>query len=121
MAGFDNVLAELALSRLPTRNLAVLYTGLIERVEALMAARRAGRPFRLAGSASELSVWRSALSRIAEHEAEVARLSAAIRKESRLAAKVELGEKARLAKKRLDEVQALLKEDERRGAFHGER
>lgn len=102
-------IAELALSRLPDRDLAALYTGLIERVEALLAARVVQRPFRLPSGPDEISGWREALAAAKELEAEIASLSAAIRKESRLAAKVELGEKARLAKKRLDEVQALLK------------
>jgi hypothetical protein len=101
--------AELALTRLPDRHLAALYTGLIERVEALLAARAAGRPFRLPSGADELERWRTALASVKALETEIASLSAAIRKKSRLAAKVELGEKVRLAKNRLDEAQALLK------------
>lgn len=105
----QSFIAELALSRLPDRDLVALYTGLIERVEALLVARAVKRPFRLPSGLDELNGWREALATAKELEAEIASLSAAIRKESRLAAKVELGEKARLAKKRLDEVQALLK------------
>ena len=99
----------LALGNLPTRDLVAVYAGLIARVEALEAARVAGREFRLADGDGEQASWREALSTRAELVTELARLSAAARKESRLAAKVELGEKARQVKLRLDEVQVLLK------------
>ena len=99
----------LALANLPTRDLAAVYAGLIARVEALEAARVAGRAFRLADGEAEQASWRAALSTRSELAAELARLSAAARKESRLATKVELGEKARQVKLRLDEAQVLLK------------
>lgn len=102
-------LEELALSRLPTRDLATTYAGLIARVEALDAARSAGRAFRLAGGEAEQAAWRAALAKRVELAAELARLSTAARKEGCLAAKVELGEKARQVKLRLDEAQVLLK------------
>ena len=99
----------LALGNLPTRDLAAVYAGLIARVEALEAARAAGRSFRLAEGEAEQAAWRAALTTRAELAAERARLSAAARKESRLPVKVELGEKARQVKLRLDEAQVLLK------------
>lgn len=105
----DTFIQELALSRLPNRDLAKLYAGLIERVEALFAARCAGRQFRLPISEGELQRWRDALASVKVLETEIVGLLAAIRKETRLAAKVELGEKAQLAKIRLDEAQELLK------------
>ena len=107
--GDEPFLNELALSRLPTRNLNTLYVGLIERVEALTAAHCIGRPFRLADGRDEIARWRTALADIADHKAEIARLSALIRKEKRLAVKVELGETARQSKMRLDAAQAILK------------
>lgn len=100
--------AALSLAALPSRNLATLYAGLIERVEALAAARRAARPFRLAGSADELARWRDALSQVAALEARIARHAAAMRKESRLAARVEIGETVRQLKAALDTCRAVL-------------
>lgn len=105
----DLFLKELRLSRLPTRNLNTLYTGLIERTEALAAARCAGRPFRMADGADEIARWRLALTEVTAHRAEIVRLSALMRKEKRLSVKVELGETARQVKMRLDAAQAILK------------
>lgn len=102
-------LAELALPDLPTRDLAALYGGLIERVEALAAARAYGRSYRIAEAPGQAAIWRDALAAIAALEAEIAHLGATIRKESRLAAKVELGESVRQLKSRLDEQRMLLK------------
>ena len=101
-------LAALALDRLPSRDLAALYAGLIERVEALAVARRAARPYRLAVSADELARWRDALARIAELEARIAPHAVAMRKESRLAARVEFGERVRQLKAALDKCRAML-------------
>jgi len=101
-------LAALSLDRLPSRNLAALYGGLIERVEALAAARRAARPYRLAVSADELACWRDALAGIAELEARIAAHTAAMRKENRLAARVEIGERVRQLRAELIECRAVL-------------
>lgn len=94
--------AALALTRLPSRDLAVLYAGLVERSDALAAARASKRAFRLAGSREELHRWREALGTSTTLVAEIAALSAAMRKESRLARRVELGEKVRNLKASLD-------------------
>lgn len=99
----------LALGALPTRDLGSLYVGLIERVEALSAARAGRRPFRLADGQAEQERWRAALADREALEAEVARLAAAARKEARLQVKVQLGESVRQAKLRLDALQDLLK------------
>lgn len=100
--------AALSLDALPSRDLATLYAGLIERVEALAAARRAARPFRLAGSADELERWRDALARAAALDARISARAAAMRKESRLAARVEIGETVRQLKAGLDKCRAML-------------
>lgn len=99
-------IATLALASLPARNLAMLYAGLIERSEALAAARAGQRSFRLAGSPEELELWRQALADSAALAAEIATLSAAMRKESQLARRVELGEKVRNLKASLDNCRA---------------
>jgi hypothetical protein len=101
--------ATLALATLPTRDLAALYSGLIERVEALAAARLAARPFRLASDAAEAERWRMALGRVAELSREWAAQAALAAKESRLARRVELGEAASALKKALDKNRATLK------------
>lgn len=102
-------LKALSLPHLPTHDLAALYVGLIERTEAIAAARAFGRAFRLPKSQPELADWREALAAVTLHRAEIAGLTAAIRKECRLSIKVELGEKVRQTKIRLDELKDLLK------------
>jgi hypothetical protein len=101
--------SSLALSTLPTRDLAALYAGLIERVEALAAARLADRPFRLAHDGAEVERWRTTLARDAELTRELAAQSALAAKESRLPRRVELGEAASAIKKALDKNRASLK------------
>ena len=108
MADDRDFLAALALQRLPSRDLAALYAGLIERLEALGAARRAARPYRLAASAGELARWRDALGGMTELEARIAAHAAAMRKESRLSARVELGEAVRQLKLALDKCAGML-------------
>ena len=107
-ADHGDFLAALALDYLPSRDLAALYAGLIERVEALGAARRAARPYRLAASADELARWRVALTSAASLDTKIAVHIAAIRKESQLAARVELGEMVRQLKAELNKCQAML-------------
>jgi hypothetical protein len=104
----QDFLASLALTRLPSRDLVVLYAGLIERVEALAAARRSLRPFRLAASSEELARWRDGLLRTSELEARIASHAAAMRKESRLAVRVEVGETIHQLKRALDKCMAML-------------
>ncbi len=98
-------LAELSVTRLPTRDLSALYAGLVARVDALAAARA----FRLAEGPEQLSHWRTTLTEIQALVVERTTLAAAMRKESRLAVRVELGEKSRQLKLRLDALQSLLK------------
>ena len=104
-AGFVETLA---LSTLPTRDLAALYAGLIERMEALAAARIAGRAFRLAASVQEAAKWRDAMRECCTLNAEIAAMSAVIQKEQQLARRVEAGEAVRLAKISLDKTKTLL-------------
>lgn len=101
-------LTALALDRLPSSDLGALYAGLIERVEALSAARRASRPFRLAASPDELARWRVALADAADLDAQIAALAAATRKENRLAVRVELGEKVHQLRAVLFECRKML-------------
>lgn len=98
----------LALAKLAPRNLAALYGALIDRVDARAAARVGGRPFRLAGSSEELALWRDALARCAALETEIAALAAGMRKETRLAIRVDLGEKIRQLRATLDNTRAVL-------------
>ena len=101
-------LSSVALSGLPSRDLADLYHGLTDRLEALSACRIGGRTFRLAASADERTRWRDALAGIADLNGRIAIQSAAIRKKSRLAARVELGEVVRQLKLALDKCMAML-------------
>jgi hypothetical protein len=96
--------ATLALSRLPTRDLAALYGGLIERVEALEAARTVGRVFRLATSVNEAAEWREALKRQSELNNSLAAQISLTKRETQLARRVELGEKAARIRKEIDAV-----------------
>ncbi len=101
--------AMLALSTLPTRDLTALYAGLVERVEALAAARVAARPFRLASSREEAVAWRAALNRDAELTGNLALHMAAAKKETRLARRVELGDKAAQIKQAINDNRNALK------------
>lgn len=101
-------LATLALNRLLSSDLGTLYAGLIERVEALSAARLASRQFRLAASPDELARWRVALADAADLDARIAAHAAAMRKEGSLAARVELGEIVRQLRAALVECRTVL-------------
>ncbi|WP_444609638.1 DUF4391 domain-containing protein [Blastomonas fulva] len=98
----------LALARLAPRDLAALYSGLIERVDARAAARAGGRAFRLSRTADEMARWRNALRQCASLEAETAGIAAALRKETRLSSRVDLGEKIRQLRIALNEAKAAL-------------
>jgi hypothetical protein len=100
--------ATLSLSTLPTRDLAALYAGLIERVEALAAARIAARPFRLAASAEKALAWRDAIRDYRRINAVIAAMSVAINKQKQLARRVEAGEIVRQHKLRLEQFRKLL-------------
>lgn len=109
LAGPDHeFLFALALPHLPSRDLADVYYGLMERLDALNAARLVGRTFRLAVSQDELSRWRDALAVIAELTARIAARSAAMRKVTRLAARVEGGEAVRELRAALDKRKRML-------------
>jgi len=101
-------IASLALARVAPRDLAVLYAGLIERLEARRAARVAARPFRLASSSEEIAQWRLALSQCTTLEVEIAALTAAMRKKNRLSIRVDLGEKIRQLRATLENTRVLL-------------
>jgi hypothetical protein len=98
--------ATLALGKLPSRDLAALYAALMERSEALAAARAGQRAFRLAAGMEELAQWREAVASCARLEGEIAGLTASLRKESRLARRVELGEAIASRKAQLDKCRA---------------
>jgi hypothetical protein len=100
--------ATLALSTLPTRDLAALYTGLIERMEALAAARMARRRFRLAMSTQEAAAWRDAMRDYQAINTEITAMSAAINKETQLSKRVEAGEVVRQRKIQLEQFRKLL-------------
>lgn len=101
--------ASLALATLPTRDLAALYAGLVERVEALQAARLAGRAFRLAASAEQAAAWRGAMHDYQRISTEIAVMSASINKQTQLARRVEAGEIVRQRKIKLEKCRELLK------------
>lgn len=101
-------LTAVALPQLPSTDLGALYGGLIERVEALSAARRAFRPFRLAASPDELVRWRIAMAETAELDALIAAQATTMRKERNLAARVEIGETVRQLRAELVKCRAVL-------------
>ena len=102
-------LESLSLARLPAHNLATLYMGLVDRTDALAAAQNGERFFRLASSGDEQQNWRDALAAHAQIQAEIGALATAMRRESRLAARVELGERVRRLQAALDKCRVRLK------------
>ena len=100
--------ATLPLSGLPTRDLAALYGGLIERIVALKAARIGSRVFRLAISPKEAAEWREALNRQSELAISLSAQIALAKKETRLARRVELGEIASQIRKEIEAVKRRL-------------
>lgn len=104
-AGFA---ATLALATLPTHDLAALYAGLVERAEALAAAKMAVRPFRLADSPDQHGLWRNTIVQCNLVSAEISALSGTIRKQNRLATRVEIGEKVSVLKATLDKYRSAL-------------
>ncbi|WP_207100930.1 DUF4391 domain-containing protein [Paracoccus shandongensis] len=103
-------LTSLALPELPQTTLAALYTALIERAEALTVARLIGAPFQLLADTAAVAARRDALGRYALAEAELLTARAAARGEKRLAAQVDLGNRVRSLKERLQAVAAELAE-----------
>jgi hypothetical protein len=101
-------IASLAMAALPRSDLAALYDGLIERVEAFTAARITGGAFRLPVSSEAAAARRQALAdwRLADAEWQTA--ARAAKAEKRLREAVALGEKARVLKQKRDSVSNLL-------------
>lgn len=97
-------LASLKLASLPQTTLSALYGALIERVEAIMAARITGAPFALCSDAATSLERRDALARHAETEAEWLAARAAARREKRLAEQIALGSTARALKDTLEDI-----------------
>lgn len=102
-------LDSLNLARVHAHDLGALYGAFITRTEALAAARAAQRPFRLSRDEREQMVWKDNLAKHAGIEVEITSLTAAMRRELRLAPRVELGEKVRQLKGALDKCRELLK------------
>jgi hypothetical protein len=95
-AGDRSFLGSLSFEALPRTDLGGLYSGLMERVEALAASRLSGSDFRPPKDATEAEFRRDALGAYAAKEAEWVSAKAAARKEKRLAEQVRLAEQARL-------------------------
>lgn len=102
-------LASLDLAGLPRTGLAALYDGIVERAEALWAARVSGGAFRLAQGVEEVERRSKAIDayRIAEIFWRSKRSTAKI--EKRLAHAVALGEEVRQAKAAMDVAAAALR------------
>lgn len=95
-------LASLALPSLPRTTLSALYEALIEKIEALAAARITGASFTLCPDATSAAARRETLERHAAAQAAWLTTRAAARREKRLAEQVTLGNEARMLKDRLD-------------------
>jgi hypothetical protein len=104
----NDFLLSMNLSRLPSQHLADIYCGLIDRLVALSASRISSRTFRLAASPEERTRWREALASIADLNGRISIQSGVMRRESRLSARVELGETVRQLKLALDNCIAML-------------
>lgn len=94
-------IGSLAVGGLAQRNLATLYEGLIERVEALEVARLTGTPFRLT---DDPAARREALARYGEAEAEWVAARVVAKKEKALAQQVALGKRVRTLKEERDRL-----------------
>lgn len=105
-AATSALIDSLALTRLPQRNLAALYEGLIERAEALEVARLSGGAFRLT---DDPAARREALARYGDAEAEWAALRALAKKEKVLSKQVALGTRVRELRQKADILRSRLK------------
>ncbi len=101
--------ASIDLARLPRADLGLLYDGLVERSQAVVAARLSGSGFRLPANADEAQARVAALADYAKADAAYRTIRSALSKEKRLAQAVELGEKARQAKHALDDATGRLR------------
>ena len=106
----QDFVGSLALPNLPQTGPAALYTGLIERAEALEAARISGGSFRLPKSAVEAEARRNSIALYFGTEVVWKSARNAAKSEKRLARKVELANQANEIKRRLDELARLLGE-----------
>ncbi len=107
-ASGDAFLASLYIGGLPQVDLGALYEGLVQRVEALAAARLSGTGFRLASDASGAAARREDLARYSQFETAWIAARAAARKEKRLAHQVALAEQARALEKELKALASCL-------------
>lgn len=87
--------ASLHIGGLPQMNLGELYDGVVQRVEALAAARLSGAGFRLSSDAAAAAARRDDLAQYSHLENAWIAARAAARKEKRLAQQVALSEQAR--------------------------
>lgn len=97
-------IASLAMATLPRSDLAALYDGLIERVEALEAARITGSPFQLPATRIEAEARRQALMQWRDADADWQSAARSARAEKRLREAVALSEKARVLKQKRDSI-----------------
>jgi hypothetical protein len=86
---------------LPQVDLGALYEGIVQRVEALSAARLSGTGFRLPSDWTAAAARRDGLARYSQLETAWIAARAAARKENRLAHQVALAEQARALEKEL--------------------
>jgi hypothetical protein len=93
--------ASLYVGGLPQADLGAVYEGLVQRVEALTAARLSGTGFRLSGDAAAAAARRDDLARHSQLETAWIAARASARKEKRLAHQVALAEQARALEKEL--------------------
>jgi len=100
-ASDDAFVGSLYLGGLPRVDLGALYEGLVQRVEALAAARLSGSGFRLPSDAAAAAARRDDLARHGQLETAWIAARAAARKEKRLAHQVALAEQARTLEKEL--------------------
>jgi hypothetical protein len=102
-------IASLALAALPRTDLAALYDGMIERVEAFTAASITSGDFRLPANREEAVSRRQALADWQAADAEWQTAARSAKAEKRLREAVALGEKARLLKQRRDAIASSLR------------
>lgn len=105
----QDFIGSLALPSLPKTGPAALYTGLIERAEALEAARISSGSFRLPKSAEEAEARRNRIAAWFVTENQWKSKSNAAKAEKRLARKVELANQANQIKQKLDALANILK------------
>ena len=93
--------SSLYIGTLPQADLGALYEGLVQRVEALAAARLSGTGFKLPSDAAAAATRRDNLAQYSQLETAWIAARAAARKEKRLAHQVALAEQARVLEKQI--------------------